>query len=86
LTKTPAGDVELLIATQKDYKQLKAIQGVPLPAQMAVRLAHLAEASLEEQRVLEAADTLPFETYRQRYLCADSLVAGQARKLDRPAS
>ncbi len=31
LTKTPAGDVELLIATQKDYKQRKVIPGVPLP-------------------------------------------------------
>jgi len=31
LAKIPAGDVELLIATQKDYKQRKALQGVPVP-------------------------------------------------------
>jgi transposase len=30
-TKPPAGDVELLVATQKDYKQRKAIQEQPLP-------------------------------------------------------
>jgi len=31
-TKTPAGNVELLVATQKDYKQRKAIQEQPSPA------------------------------------------------------
>ena len=30
-TKTPAGDVELLVATQKDYKQRKALQEQPPP-------------------------------------------------------
>ena len=32
-TKTPAGNVELLIATQKDYKQRKAAQEQPPPAE-----------------------------------------------------
>ncbi len=31
-TKKPAGDVELLVATQKDYKQRKAMQDQPPPA------------------------------------------------------
>lgn len=31
-TKTPAGNVELLVATQKDYKQRKAMQEQPPPA------------------------------------------------------
>lgn len=30
-TKTPAGNIELLVATQKDYKQRKAMTGQPLP-------------------------------------------------------
>ena len=30
-TKTPAGDVELLVAVQKDYKQRKAMQEQPPP-------------------------------------------------------
>jgi len=30
-TKRPAGDVELLVAVQKDYKQRKAIEAQPLP-------------------------------------------------------
>ena len=30
-TKRPAGDVELLVAVQKDYKQRKAMEAQPLP-------------------------------------------------------
>ncbi len=34
----------------------------------AERLARMAQESLEKQRGVEAADKLPFETYRQQYL------------------
>jgi glutamate--cysteine ligase len=47
----------------------------PLPADLEVRLRHLAEASFEKQRTLEAADTLPFEAFRQQYLSPDLLRA-----------
>ena len=53
-----------------------ALQGEPLPTEVAGRLARLAETSLEQQASLEAADSIPFETYRQRYLSSDSLVTG----------
>jgi glutamate--cysteine ligase len=53
-----------------------ALQGEPLPAEVAGRLARLAEASLAEQVSLEAGDSIPFETYRQQYLSSVSLVAG----------
>jgi glutamate--cysteine ligase len=53
-----------------------ALQGKPMPAEAAERLARLAEASLEQQRTLEAADTIPFETFRRQYLSSESLVAG----------
>ena len=40
----------------------------PLAAEIGERFARLAETSLLEQRQIEAADTVPFETYRQQYL------------------
>jgi glutamate--cysteine ligase len=42
---------------------------------VAQRFAHLAEESVAEQRRIEAADTVPFETYRQRYLAPEQLRA-----------
>jgi glutamate--cysteine ligase len=41
---------------------------LPLPDAVAERFARLAAESLEEQRRIEAADTLPFESFRQQYL------------------
>jgi glutamate--cysteine ligase len=45
-----------------------------LPVDLAARFAELAAASLAEQRQIETADAVPFETFRQRYLSPDSLV------------
>jgi len=45
-----------------------AILQLPFPADVADRFASLAEESIDEQRRIEADDTLPFETYRQLYL------------------
>ena len=48
--------------------QRDAILRLPFPAEVADRFSRLAEESIVEQRRVEAADTLPFETYRQLYL------------------
>ena len=45
-----------------------AILELPFPAEIAERFARMAEESMAEQRAIEAADTLPFEAYRQLYL------------------
>ena len=45
-----------------------ALQSLTLRAEVAQRFARLAEVSLAEQRQIEAADTVPFETFRQQYL------------------
>jgi len=45
-----------------------ALQSLTLRAEVAERFARLAEVSLAEQRRIEAADTVPFETFRQQYL------------------
>jgi glutamate--cysteine ligase len=44
------------------------ILGAELAADVADHFARLAEESIEAQRRIEAADTVPFETYREQYL------------------
>src|SRR5208282_3051686 len=46
----------------------ETILRLPLPPEVAARFARLAEESIAEQRRIEAADTVSFETYRQQYL------------------
>ena len=41
---------------------------LPYPIDVAARLEAQARASIEEQARIEAADTMPFENYRQAYL------------------
>jgi glutamate--cysteine ligase len=52
---------------------------MPFPAEQQARFAALAKASVDEQKRIEAADTLPFETYRQQYLSVERLGAPQTR-------
>jgi glutamate--cysteine ligase len=46
----------------------RTILELPFPAEIAQRFVRLADESVTEQRAIEAADTLPFESYRQLYL------------------
>jgi glutamate--cysteine ligase len=47
--------------------------GLPWSAELQARFEALARASVEEQQRIEAADTMPFEIYRQAYLSPDRL-------------
>jgi glutamate--cysteine ligase len=47
----------------------------PLSPDFEARFTQMAQESLAEQRHIEAADSVPFETYRQRYLATDKLLA-----------
>ena len=51
----------------------ETILNLPLPADVGARFAQLAEESLAKQRKIEAADTLPFDTFLERYLSPASL-------------
>ncbi len=53
-----------------------AMLELPLPAHVLARGSSLARQSLEEQQAIEAADTVPFEVYRQRYLSTERLGLG----------
>jgi glutamate--cysteine ligase len=46
----------------------RSILDLPYPAEIAQRFVRLADESMTQQRAIEAADTLPFESYRQLYL------------------
>lgn len=46
----------------------------PWPADLAAQYSALAATSVQAQRALEAADTLPFETFRQRYVDARQIL------------
>ncbi len=50
-----------------------ALRNSPLPADASRHLERLAQKSLEEQKKIEAADSVDFETYRARYLSPDLL-------------
>jgi len=56
------------------------IKLLPLPAEENDRFARLASESLEEQRQIEAGDTMPFEIYRQQYLAPERLNAVPIRR------
>ena len=51
----------------------ESILNLPFAADVGERFAQLAEESLAKQRAIEAADTLPFDTFLERYLSPASL-------------
>ena len=59
-------------------KTRDALLDLPYPAQMQARFAAQAETSVEEQKKIEAADSMPFEIYRQQYLSPARLGLGHA--------
>ena len=50
------------------------LKSLELPREVIERFTGLAEWSLERQREIEAADKVPFEAWRQKYLSHDNLV------------
>lgn len=50
-----------------------ALMKLPFPADREAYLKDVAQRSLDEQKRIEAADTVPFELYRENYLSASSL-------------
>jgi glutamate--cysteine ligase len=51
----------------------RSLLEAPWPAEAETRFRDLASASMKDQAAIEAADTLPFEDYRQRYLSPQRL-------------
>jgi glutamate--cysteine ligase len=55
------------------------LRSLPLPRDVEQYFEELTRKSLAEQRRIEAADSLDFETYRQKYLAHDTLIIGRPR-------
>jgi len=62
-------------ALAQSRRHAAAMRSEPLPPEAATRLEALARESIEEQRRLEAADTVPFETFLRQYLALESIAA-----------
>jgi glutamate--cysteine ligase len=67
-TRRDYGNSYVQFALARSRANRDAIMKLPLAPEVAARFAALAEESIREQARIEAADTLSFETYRQRYL------------------
>ncbi len=63
----------LRFARTLSVEHRRVLQAEPLPAGVEARFAKVVEKSIVKQREAEAADTLPFETFRQQYLSHASL-------------
>jgi glutamate--cysteine ligase len=72
MTKEFDGSYVRFVSTLSE--QAKAgLLAMPFPADVQARLAGLAERSIDEQKAIEAADTVPFEVYRKQYLSSERL-------------
>jgi len=63
----------LAFALSQSARHRRVLQALELPADVEARYARMAAESLAAQRRIEAADSVPFETYRQQYLAKDLL-------------
>jgi glutamate--cysteine ligase len=52
-----------------------ALLSLPYPDELRTHFATLAAQSISDQRAIETADTMPFETFRQQYLASEQLEA-----------
>ncbi len=59
-------------------KTRQALLDLPYPADMKAKFDQQASQSVEAQKEIEAADTMPFEIYRQQYLSPERLGLGHA--------
>ncbi len=63
--------VRFVLAQSAAHRE--TILNLPFAGDVGARFAQLAEESLAKQRAIEAADTLPFDTFLERYLSPASL-------------
>jgi glutamate--cysteine ligase len=65
--------------TRSQSEQTRAkLLGLPFSAAQQARFDAMSAQSLRDQRAIEAADTMPFEIYRQQYTAPERLGLGRA--------
>lgn len=67
-------------ARAQSLKTSAALQSFPLTDEQLARFTALSQQSVEAQKEIEAADSVPFEEYRQQYVSAECL-EGECRQL-----
>ncbi|MEO8157529.1 MAG: glutamate--cysteine ligase [Betaproteobacteria bacterium] len=67
---------------EQSLRHAASVKHLQLSAEVENRFAQMARDSLETQRQIEAADSMPFETYRQKYLAPERLHATAIRRQD----
>ncbi|MGV8803388.1 MAG: glutamate--cysteine ligase [Polaromonas sp.] len=67
------GDSFVGFVRAQSLKTQAALQAQPLSGEQLAQFTALSQQSLEAQKKIEAADTLPFEDYRQQYVSAERL-------------
>lgn len=72
MSKNFEGDYLRCIRALSEQVKREVLEG-PLSAEVAARLQQGAAASIKEQAAIEAADSLPFETFRQQYISPQRL-------------
>ena len=60
-------------ARAQSEKTRAVLLGLPFPAEQQTRFEALTRQSMAEQKKIEAADSLPFELYREAYLSPERL-------------
>ncbi|TFZ00353.1 glutamate--cysteine ligase [Ramlibacter humi] len=65
--------------TRAQSQQVKAkLLSLPFSAAQQSKFDAMSQRSLDEQREIEARDSMPFETYRQQYIAPERLGRGQS--------
>jgi glutamate--cysteine ligase len=72
------GSSFLAFTTAQSVQTRAKLLALPYSAAQQSRFAQLAQQSLQEQRDIEARDTMPFEHYRQQYISPERLGLGKA--------
>jgi glutamate--cysteine ligase len=68
------GGSYLRFGLEQSVRNREALREWPLSAEVDARFRRMAAASLAEQKAIEAADTVDFEAFRQRYLSPERLL------------
>jgi len=66
-------DSFVAFARAQSQQTQATLLGLPYSDQLHNRFTKLSMASIEEQKRIEANDSLPFEAYRQQYLSVERL-------------
>jgi glutamate--cysteine ligase len=74
ITRDFGGSFRSFALAQSEQAQ-RQMRALPFDATTAGRFQRMAHESVLEQQRREAADVLPFETYRERYLAPEQLLA-----------